>query len=198
MEKMEKYSKWALSFLSFWKGLVIVTMVIILFVDFLLLLSTGSNPNAVDHITLDFLEFTTTPGTIDHLPKSLIWIQLLYYTLSASYSLYVISMLKKVITPMTQGLPFDRQIGPTIRRIAWLQLIANGLGAALMMVDHVMTYRYFYLSDLFLNDSIASCRLSLLNLDDLVGTGITFCVLFLLSYVFEYGQELQKLSDETL
>lgn len=197
MEKMQKYSKWALSFLSIWKGLIIVAISITLFIDFLLLLSTVRNPNAVEHITLDFLEFTTAPGTIDHLPKGLIWVQVLS-TLSVCFSLYVISMLKKVLTPMTQGLPFDRQIGPTIRRIAWIQLIGDGVGAALMMVDHVMTYRYFYLSDLFLNDSITSCRLSLLDLGDLVTSAMTFCVLFLLSYVFEYGQELQKLSDETL
>ena len=196
MEKLQKYSKWALTFLSIWKVLVIFTIVMVGSMLFMCLLSTGSNPNAVDHINLDFLKFTTAPGTIAYLPRSILWVQVLY-ALTGFFTLYIISMLKKVVTPMSQGLPFDRQVGPTIRRIAWIQLIGDGISALLWMATEILTYFSFDFSTLFLNHSITGCSLSL-NFSALETAVITFCVLFLLSYVFEYGQELQKLSDETL
>ena len=196
MEKLQKYSKWALTFLSIWKALVIFTIVMVGSMLFMCLLSTGSNPNAVDHINLDFLKFTTAPGTIAYLPRSILWVQVLY-ALTGFFTLYIISMLKKVVTPMSQGLPFDRQVGPTIRKIAWIKLIGDGIGALLWMAIEILTYFSFDFFTLFLNDSITGCSLSL-NFSALETAVITFCVLFLLSYVFEYGQELQKLSDETL
>ncbi len=193
MDKLQKYSKWALTFLSIWKAIVIVTIGISGFVCFLCLLSTGSNPDAAMSIRLDFLKFSIAPGTIDSVPKSLLCAQLLYI-LTGFFNLYIISMLKKVVTPMAQGLPFDRLVGPAIRKIAWTKLIGDGIAAILQFVNMILTYYCFDLPSLFCNASITGCKLSL-NLAPFTTAVMTFCVLFLLSY---YGQELQQLSDETL
>lgn len=196
MEKLQKYSKWALTFLKIWKGLVIFAVTVSCLALLLCLLPTGSNPEAVVHITLDFLKFTTAPGSIDYLSKSVLWLQILC-SLTGFFTLYIISLLKKVVTPMAKGLPFDRQVGPAIRKIAWLQLIGNGIASLLLMISQIVMYFSLDFSTLFLNDSISKCSLSP-NFSSLKTAAITFFVLFLLSYVFEYGQELQKLSDETL
>ena len=63
------------------------------------------------------------------------------------------------------------------------------------MVGEIVLCRVYDLETVFLNEQIISCTPEI-NLD--MSFAVVFAVLYLLSYVFRYGEELQKQSDETL
>ena len=118
------------------------------------------------------------------------------FFLSMFVFLYEISILKKVFHPMEQGSPFDGTVSREIRKVAWIQL---GWWIFGITAGNAMYYAMFYksvdLPSLFSPDKVVSCKFSP-DMD--VKSILVFALLMLLSYVFRYGEELQKLSDETL
>ena len=74
-------------------------------------------------------------------------------------------------------------------------LIGGGILSVAKMAGEIILYRVYDLGTVFLNEHIVSCMPEF-NLD--MSFAAVFAVLYLLSYVFRYGEELQKQSDETL
>lgn len=195
MEQMKKISKWALIFLKIWKCVMIVSMTVGCASILWQLLAPYSSPNATVHLTLSYLKFTLAPGVVDQIPTPLLCIAISVILVGGIFTLYIISMLRRVFEPMSAGLPFDCQVGTSIRKIAWINLIGDVLTQILWAVLGVAYYFCLDLPAIFQSELISDCRLYLnMNLNFLV----TFFLLLLVSYVFQYGQELQKLSDETL
>lgn len=102
---------------------------------------------------------------------------------------------RRILAPMTQGQPFHNQMTTELKRLGWLNI-------ALGIIDNVGLF-FFYgnlipgydLDALFLNSPIVSYSTIIpFEFDFLLWSGI----MFLLSYVFKHGWELQQLSDETL
>lgn len=110
-------------------------------------------------------------------------------------SLYMIRQLRKVFKPMSVGQPFDTQVSKAIRNMAGGVLIGGSLMQLLHMLTQVLQYKMFSMDTFFLNSHISACKLDLtFETHYLVWAGL----LLLLSYVFRYGEELQKQADETL
>ena len=111
------------------------------------------------------------------------------------FSAKCLAIIQDILTPMTQGKPFDTKVADSLKKLSFIVLAAG----AVMEVGKVA------LSALLLN----SIRLDALFNPELVA-GYTvkhvlsmnfiflFAVLYLMSHVFRYGEELQVLSDETL
>ena len=110
-------------------------------------------------------------------------------------SWYELTILKNVFRPMEQGIPFDGTVSRAIRKAAWIELIGWVVGVAVSNADYYFLYRALDMPTLFSPDRVSACTVAPdLYLDNLV----VFALLMLLGYVFRYGEELQKLSDETL
>ncbi len=105
---------------------------------------------------------------------------------------YAINIIRKILAPMTQGNPFHPTVGKEIRRLAFASL-AIGIIQSVMHV--VETFHVFGLDTLLQNSQIESGTVSFLFDPGFV---VAFFILLLMSYIFQYGEELQKLSDETL
>ncbi len=108
---------------------------------------------------------------------------------------YAIGIIRKILAPMTEGNPFDPTVGKDIRRLAFACL-AIGLIKNIMSAAEVFCALNIYdLNALLQNSRIQSvtaafrCDLSYVAV---------FFVLLLMSHIFHYGAELQRLSDETL
>ena len=105
------------------------------------------------------------------------------------------SSIRGILAPMKEGKPFDSNIAWYLKRLAWLT-IANGI--LTQIIQNVLTGNTlagYDLNELFLSDKITGVSVTH-NLD--LSFLIYALVLFLLSYIFRHGSELQKLSDETL
>ena len=121
---------------------------------------------------------------------------ILMLSLSAMVSLaavlYGIRIIRHILAPMKEGQPFSQGISGDFRKLGWF-VIAYGI-----------VYNVF---DLFIKNLLAF-RLLPVMADGPVTVGIehhldpTFLIiafiLFLCSYIFRYGEELQTLSDETI
>lgn len=111
------------------------------------------------------------------------------------FILYGVKIARKILKPMKEGLPFDESISKNLRNLGILTLIGGGLWSATKLIIDTTTFKAYHISELFRPEIVTSVELSA-SLDT------TFLVIaavfFLLSYIFQYGAELQKLSDETL
>ena len=121
---------------------------------------------------------------------------ILMLSLSAAVSLaavwYGIRIIRHILAPMKEGKPFSQGISVDFRKLGWFVIIYG------------IIYNVF---DLFIKNQLAF-RLLPVMADGPVTVGIehhldpTFLIiafiLFLCSYIFRYGEELQTLSDETI
>ena len=121
---------------------------------------------------------------------------ILMLSLSAAVSLaavwYGIRIIRHILAPMKEGKPFSQGISSDFKKLGWFVIIYG------------IIYNVF---DLFIKNQLAF-RLLPVMADGPVTVGIehrldpTFLIiafiLFLCSYIFRYGEELQTLSDETI
>ncbi len=102
--------------------------------------------------------------------------------------------LKAIFRPISMGHPFEN-VGKLIRRLAWLELASGFLFVIFTWFSQRWMFQAYQIDQLLLNDRIQAVSYSpQVDLNFL----LYFAVLFLLSWVFDYGKKLQQLSDETL
>lgn len=131
------------------------------------------------------------PETVQH--------QFLWMALPAVAVLVCMHLLSRVIRsillPMKEGRPFDSAVSANLRRLSWIVLIGGAVSSLAELASEAAMYRLYDFPTLFLSDRITGCTLNW----ELDTTFVfLFLILFLLSCVFRYGEELQKQSDETL
>ena len=113
------------------------------------------------------------------------------------FGLLAVKYIRNILTPMTEGEPFRSVVARNLKKLAWLSIVYT---AVRFFLDGLESFLFGH----FFGDTVAKL---------IEGSGITHIsydiesdmsfllvagVLFLLSYVFRYAEELQKLSDETL
>ena len=107
----------------------------------------------------------------------------LLFLASEGIVLYGLHIFRLILQPMKQGKPFAESISKNLRRLGLIVLIAGGALSLANFIGQV----YYVSSKL----AVRTCQLDLNVL-------IVAAILFLCSYIFRYGEELQRLSDETL
>ena len=108
---------------------------------------------------------------------------------------YAIVALRRIFAPMKEGRPFDREVPAALRKLAWIILAGGGVIQVLGILGRVLLIRSMPMEAIFSSPAIASVEYAF-TMD--FGFVWMFCVVILLSRVFEYGQQLQQESDETL
>lgn len=103
--------------------------------------------------------------------------------------------IRSILSPLKEGRPFHEDIVPDLKKLGWLTIASGIVSNAGKLVISGNLLSGYDLGELFLSDKIT--RVSTSYSFDLTFV-IYAVILFLLSYVFQYGGELQQLSDETL
>lgn len=149
-------------------------------------------------LTLGSLKFNLN-GSVNFLDiqnfKSSIICSLACAILAAAATRYCIKVLREILAPMIEGIPFAAGISNKIRKLAWAVLV----GGFITEIGHAITasleIKAYQIERLFNLEAISSVSYNFsLNLWFV----ITAMILFFLSYVFRCGEMLQKESDETL
>ena len=149
-------------------------------------------------LTLGSLKFNLN-GSVNFLDiqnfKSSIICSLACAILAAAATRYCIKVLREILAPMIEGIPFAAGISNKIRKLAWAVLV----GGFITEIGHAITasleIKAYQIERLFNLEAISSVSYNFsLNLWFI----ITAMILFFLSYVFRCGEMLQKESDETL
>ena len=102
---------------------------------------------------------------------------------------------RRILQPMKEGLPFDMSVSKNLKQLGNLTLIGGGSLAVIEVIDRWIIYNMYHISELFHPEKITEVEMSF-KMD--WKFMIAASVIFLMSYIFKYGAELQKLSDETL
>jgi len=102
---------------------------------------------------------------------------------------------RSILSPMTQGLPFHREISVNLKKIAVYILILGIASNLIELVSHLFLITAYDLPGLMISEKIT--HMTIQYHADLSFLLIS-AVFLLLSHVFRYGEALQQLSDETL
>lgn len=109
---------------------------------------------------------------------------------------YGIGVLKKILDPMREGRPFDTDVADYIRRLGFVTLAGGLIAQGVQLLTSVVLAKNMdLLMSLFKEETVKHVTVNSSFSLDFVFAAL---ILFLLSYVFRYGEELQKESDETL
>ena len=103
--------------------------------------------------------------------------------------------IRAILHPMTLGQPFDNGISNNLKKLSnltiWMGIATN----LTMIADGILTVFVYNLGDMMNPEVVSHIGM---NIEPDLSFLLTFGILRLLSYVFSYGEELQKLSDETV
>ena len=108
---------------------------------------------------------------------------------------YGVRQIRDILVPMKEGQPFNKTVSDNLKKLAYLCLILGIIVNVISGINLALIMNTFDVVNLFVSDAITHVTVNF-NFD------FTFiavsAILMLLSYIFQYGEELQTLSDETL
>ena len=126
--------------------------------------------------------------------KACITIALAVAAVELVFVWYALKILREILSPMKEGRPFERGVSDKIRRLGWITLI----GGAILEVASVIASKFelaaYDLTTIFSSNVEKVESVARINLWFVIAA----LILFFLAYIFHYGEQLQKESDETL
>ena len=128
--------------------------------------------------------------------KFLMITQMLSAIVSCVFSVFICKKLKDILRPIKNGEPFMDSACKNVRKLGNIMLIF-GIASAIAQIISTIALGIF-MGDyeyIFTNDYILSC--SIINKYD-ISWVIGALFMYLIAYIFDYGKQLQELSDETL
>lgn len=148
-------------------------------------------------IEIDFLEINVAEDFAPDIDTVLIhWLTI---TSLAAVCAFIIKLcarcIKNMLLPMSQGEPFNSAVSENLKKIAIYSIIFGVAGNILIITNQLFLVFGCGLQDILTNDKITSVGAEF-SLD--LSFAVVAAILFLLSYIFKYGEELQKQADETL
>ncbi|MDE5679731.1 MAG: DUF2975 domain-containing protein [Lachnospiraceae bacterium] len=152
----------------------------------------------VDIVSIGPLRLTLKNGSSllkESALKTGLTLSLVFAAISLAICVYGIRLIRKVLEPMKEGRPFDKGISETIKKLAWVALIGGAIIQVCGSITKIAEIKAYDFSAFFAETVVTG-----LSFNGMIDCSfvVTACVLFLLSYVFRYGEELQQESDETL
>ena len=156
------------------------------------MVGTGYN-----HADLGFVTFTVAES---YLPDyRIIWYQVATEMILALICMvpahFSVKAIRNILAPMKNAEPFHNAVSTNLNRLA-RYVCSLGIGLNLQkIISNILLVKAYDLNLLLLSEKISHVEfMFVFDLSFLVVSA----VLLLLSHVFRYGEELQKLSDETL
>ena len=190
---LDKFAKWILFFNIFAAGVIVLAWIAMLG-EILL------DKNALrEYLVMNF--GSVKVGIAPEYAPSLQYTNMRFFIgtlLSVAligFTIYALKVIRKILAPMKEGLPFDESVPKNLKNLGVLTLIGGGIWSAAKAILDTTTYHVYQIREMFRPERITEVELE-------VKLDTTFlliaAVIFLLSYIFQYGAELQRLSDETL
>lgn len=148
-------------------------------------------------VTLDFIKLYLADGVSvnQNFMKMYLILGLLVICVICFMITFAVKIIRKILEPMMEGRPFEEKAPAYLKKVAWIVLAGGILTQIIGIIERVILAQSFPIEQIISTDAIAKIEYTFVFDFSCV---IIFCVIMFLSYVFEYGQELQRESDETL
>lgn len=127
--------------------------------------------------------------------KLSIIVMLVSALITCAVAWYCLKKLREIMVPMKDGRPFEAGVGSQIRRLAFTVLIGGGIAEVCRTVANAFEVKAYDLSKLFNPDVVKGISF---DYDISLWFVVVALVLLFVSYIFRYGEQLQRESDETL
>lgn len=108
---------------------------------------------------------------------------------------HICVLVRKILDPMKKGRPFEEGIPAYIRQIAKTVLIGGGIAELLGVAERFLLTKAYPMDEIFSSAVVSKTEYLFTFELDFIWIA---CIILFLSYIFSYGQVLQKESDETL
>ena len=195
MKKMKQSANLLYKFFNvfFWLT-ILATCVLVVTSVVLLILNIPPETLEIGIITFDLN--TDAVNFNDFKLKFLMITQMLSAIVSCVFAVFICKKLKDILRPIKNGEPFMDSACKNVRKLGNIMLIF-GIASAIAQIVSTIALGIF-MSDygyIFTNDYILSC--SIINKYD-ISWVIGALFMYLIAYIFDYGKQLQELSDETL
>lgn len=120
---------------------------------------------------------------------------LVYAAAVLAVGCYLLKLVRGVVKAMVEKRPFDGTVSAQLRKLSFAALIGGGVLSAAKLAGEIALAAMYDFNTLFINEKIVGVQTEyVLDMNFI----LAFAVLYLLSFVFRYGEELQQQSDETL
>ena len=106
-----------------------------------------------------------------------------------------VGYIREILKPMMEEKPFASIVSTNLKKLAHLSINLGILGNIIILTDQIICVFAYDLPALLVSEKIIHVG-GMFNVD--LTFLISWAILMLLSYVFQYGESLQRLSDETL
>ena len=108
---------------------------------------------------------------------------------------YGLQLLRNILAPIKDGNPFNSTVSRSLRTLGWLTLTGSVAYSIISAISLHFISGLYDLTALFKEGSVDGI---MVNYRYNIAFLVVAALLFLLSYIFRYGEELQRQSDETL
>jgi len=108
---------------------------------------------------------------------------------------YLTGLIRSILAPMMEGRPFESGVCASLKKIAYWIFIVGGVSQVIGAICSMLLVRAYPIDALFSSGAVLGVEYAFSI--DLSFVLAGFVVLFL-SWVFAYGQALQREADETL
>ncbi len=127
--------------------------------------------------------------------KSSIIVTLVAAIIAFAAGWYILRILRRILSHMKEGRPFAEGVSAEIRRMGWVVLICGAVVELSRAVASVFELKAYDLDHLLTPGLISEVSYDY-SID--LRFVVTAIILFFLSYIFRYGESLQREADETL
>ena len=200
MEKMMKISKNLNTLANVAKHLfqaaaivIAVCVIILLFVsphhD---MWQDGTYSLELGNVTLELIPDGAIPAEVTR--RTVIW-GLIFCIPLFLLTARCLGIVQDILLPMSQGKPFAGSVAESLRKLSLFALIGGGITELGGLVLSALRLGSIKLDALFNPQLVAGYTVEHVMSMDFI---LLFAVLYLMSHVFRYGEQLQQLSDETL
>lgn len=205
-DKMIKTAKGLDTFLKIVRKITLIGMIVMASLTALVLVVQAVpgliDTEALNHsgqlsVSLGSVHLVLADGMSPDLRQStgLLLVDVLMGLITGGLLWYGMGQMRRILAPMTEGNPFDASVSVNVRKIAFTWLIYGIAMAVVQLVQGLLLAGNMQLYGLI--DAGKVERMTI-GADIDFSFVVVFFLLMLFSYVFQYGAELQKLSDETL
>ena len=148
-------------------------------------------------VDLGLAEFELAAGCTPDYKKVLfvVGMQLMLMTPVLHLGRRCVLRIRDILSPMKEGAPFHAAVGENLKKLAIHALELGVIINCMRMMGQAFVVHGYQLQQLLVSENILKVTFHY-SFD--LGFLLIAAVLYLLSCVFRYGQDLQKLSDETL
>ncbi len=107
----------------------------------------------------------------------------------------LMKLIRAIINPMAVGKPFADTVCKGLKTLSVFVLAGGIVNEIVNIIGTVVTYKLYDVQSFFAPETVASVSLDITSNGDFV---IFAVVLYFLSFIFKYGEQLQNQADETL